>query len=1067
MQKIYVIILNSLLIVHSSFGMEESLINVPKMMLLKELEDAIWDHNDDQCKEIIEKNPTIINEQIEFGSGNFGTLLHIAVGYDNIFTTQLLLQKNAFVNSKTIDAHYTPLHMAHNKAIVKLLLKAGASLNKVDYRGASPLYHVLFRHGSIYNNYGLRYTKKINFDIHQRCNIAHYLLKSGANINQSVDNQTNSLLHCAVEHNDSKIASFLLHHGINIDHRNLDGKTALEKAIFNWFNRESVLKAFNNKGIICIYNHYWSDIFQLLKNNAQQFKEFVHPHSTSPQKVNVENIVAKLFMVAQHNKNNNLHDNKIIYDRHKGYCFKYTSCEDLEHWVGKEAIDYVKKYLYDRCQQALMFAKNNDYKSLKDLIRRYPYILSYDKQITFELLHHVMINGNEDIFAWLLQHNPDISGIADCNNDYNTLLHEAIVHKKAYAIELLIKNNISLTRWNTCSKSPIALLDKINNKNCIDSFNNAFADKFFSTYSYQPYYQEIKKCLKAGFNVNICDKNGNSLLLRAVKTHPEKCSLLLKNNASVTQEIIDNASSEVLRIKLQEKYNLNELIKAINENNITTCKTIIAKDPDVVNKEYAPNHSSFCFPLHIAVAINNITAAQLLLASKALINAQCRHLLYAPIHMVRSKKMLKLLLKYGASLHSKDCEEKTPLYHVLFTNFFFSKEGCLWLNDYQQCDLAHYLLKFGANINEPIDNENNSLLHRAIGYDCPEKINFLLNYNAHMEIKNKKGQTPIDKAILSTAPNAIKALYNKNILFLTYSISSFLFLKDCVKGLENIFFSSYYDIKKIEIGLAQLFMIAQRNKSDTIATDKIVEYNGYGYCFKNVSFKDLEEQFGKENIDYVKQYLHDQCQRVLFWVKNGKYNELNYLVQDYPYVLFYDKQLIFKLLENLLINKQTDTFSSLFLKDSLDISGVNENNGNTLLHLAITYSNAKAIELLIENNCSLTSYNALSKTPIDLLYSIKNEECIKSFHNAFADKFFSTYSYQPYYQEIKKLFKHCFFDVNICDKNGKSLLLRAVQSHPEKCSLLLKYGAIITQEIVDNACSIELRTKLQKKYEKQ
>jgi hypothetical protein len=39
-----------------------------------------------------------------------------------------------------------------------------------------------------------------------------------------------------------------------------------------------------------------------------------------------------------------------------------------------------------------------------------------------------------------------------------------------------------------------------------------------------------------------------------------------------------------------------------------------------------------------------------------------------------------------------------------------------------------------------------------------------------------------------------------------------------------------------------------------------------------------------------------------------------------------------------------------------------------------------------------------------------------------------------------------------------------VKSYPEKCSLLLKCGAVITQEIIDNACSCELRTLLEKRY---
>jgi ankyrin repeat protein len=543
MQKLDIVVLSCLLIVGSNFGMEESLINSPKMMQIKQLERAIWLHENDQCKEIIKKNPVIVNEVIKIlvPFEDRGQPLHIAVKWGNIFTAQLLLQSNVLVNSKMVFTYYTPLHMARSKEMIKLLLGYGAPLDSIDYKGRTPLYHMLFNDG----NYG----RDVYIDINQRCDLALYLLKSGANINQVIDNQGDSLLHCAVQDNNFTIISFLLHNGIDREYKNLDGKTAFDLGILNWSKRKNALKAFNNKGFFFTSN----DVFELLKNNAQQFKEFIDLNGTSSKKVKVENLIADLFMVVNQTKDNQKNKDGIIHYPHKGYCFKYASCEDLEKWVGKEAIDYVKKHLSDRCQMALSFAKNGEFKQLKNIVRVYPYVLSYGKQVAFDLLHYVMMSDNKNIFTYLLNNNPDISGFARSHNCYNTLLHEAVVHKKAYAIELLIKNNSSLTKRNTCSESPIALLHKINDTECINSFNNTFAEKFFSTYSYEPYYQEIKNFFKEDFDVNICDKDGKALLLRAVKSHPEKCSLLLKHGAIVTQEIIDNTSSQELRMKLQKK----------------------------------------------------------------------------------------------------------------------------------------------------------------------------------------------------------------------------------------------------------------------------------------------------------------------------------------------------------------------------------------------------------------------------------------------------------------------------------------------------------------------------------
>ena len=124
-----------------------------------------------------------------------------------------------------------------------------------------------------------------------------------------------------------------------------------------------------------------------------------------------------------------------------------------------------------------------------------------------------------------------------------------------------------------------------------------------------------------------------------------------------------------------------------------------------------------------------------------------------------------------------------------------------------------------------------------------------------------------------------------------------------------------------------------------------------------------------------------------------------------------------------------------------------------------------AFELLIANNISLTTENKSQQTPLDVLYEVVNWDCINAFNNAVAEKIFSTYSYEPYYQEIKKLLKDVLFDINFCGKDGKTLLRRAAESYPDKCSLLLKNGATVTQAIIDSACSDEVRALLQKKYD--
>lgn len=98
---------------------------------------------------------------------------------------------------------------------------------------------------------------------------------------------------------------------------------------------------------------------------------------------------------------------------------------------------------------------------------------------------------------------------------------------------------------------------------------------------------------------------------------------------------------------------------------------------------------------------------------------------------------------------------------------------------------------------------------------------------------------------------------------------------------------------------------------------------------------------------------------------------------------------------------------------------------------------------------------------IDLLNANDDQEGINSFYKRFADKFFAADAYHLYHHEIKKALKTDTFNINFFDNDGKTLLHRAAESYPKKCPILLKNGAIITQKIINSACSETVRDLLQ------
>jgi ankyrin repeat protein len=88
-------------------------------------------------QEAVQKDPTLIT----YKEWDNATLLHDAVGHNQLDVAKYLLDKGADVNAVTTDG-LTPLHMAAqngNIEMTKLLLHRGAKINAPDAKGWTPL----------------------------------------------------------------------------------------------------------------------------------------------------------------------------------------------------------------------------------------------------------------------------------------------------------------------------------------------------------------------------------------------------------------------------------------------------------------------------------------------------------------------------------------------------------------------------------------------------------------------------------------------------------------------------------------------------------------------------------------------------------------------------------------------------------------------------------------------------------------------------------------------------------------------------------------------------------------
>jgi ankyrin repeat protein len=121
------------------------------------------------------------------------TPLHVAAGFGDRATAELLLSKGAKVNVKNNDGD-TPLNAAAvggNKDVAELLLDKGADVNAKNTWGVTPLYHAVARNHT---------------------EVAELLLAKGADVNVKADDGKTLLSMAIATHRDA-IATLLRAHG--------------------------------------------------------------------------------------------------------------------------------------------------------------------------------------------------------------------------------------------------------------------------------------------------------------------------------------------------------------------------------------------------------------------------------------------------------------------------------------------------------------------------------------------------------------------------------------------------------------------------------------------------------------------------------------------------------------------------------------------------------------------------------------------------------------------------------------------------------------------------------------
>lgn len=438
-------------------------------------------------------------------------------------------------------------------------------------------------------------------------------------------------------------------------------------------------------------------------------------------------------------------------------------------------------------------------------------------------------------------------------------------------------------------------------------------------------------------------------------------------------------------------------------------------------------------PLYISIADNDYAAASFLLTA---LKGQPHSSYYT---QVRSKKMAKLVMSNLSTDADRDNANKEKLKYM--TNFY----------RYYERSFIEYVVQNIGDINVKMGNKQNTFLHRAVRQQHVDIIDVLLSDSRTDVFQyNNNKRTAFQEAILLQAKKVITCFEKAGFFFRSIN--------------EGNPFDQ--DSPKDQNFVAHLICASQKNdkKDEDAVLHQGILTNRCAYYFLRPAIKDLQCWVGSKKMNEVRALLLHCCQTVLgimkehsnHYFKNivrsidfpgGIFTDSNNATKEvlqYPFVLFYDRSLAFKILLAALQAPNAECFKCIISRLEPDLSLTDE-SGNTLLHYAAMFEHDEQAALLIEKGIDCFAVNNQKKTAFHMTEKNRKKKCLRRMIQAFSQACIDSSDYAK--KNIKR-YMESGYSINelhlksYCFGGNKESLLHkaALESKTELCHILLRAG---------------------------